>query len=389
LHVDLTANVKTRVIEEVRRFWSANPRFKALSVRGEYAEKERSQESIVIRTSGGNRADQDPDNYRGVINSYVLMARFRDHPGVFLDWIREDSRAIQKNGGVFPSPPGVYYIQLTDDRHFLVDSLLDQFAEKLTQLDPTSYRTARSFVKGSLRVHEMPNQYLLFEGIDYTVELDTQDKPTGRIVLSESVPSGRWLQASYRYPGEVLGPSDESPQGFEVHPDLANNHAIPGVVLAFNDQLQAGDILTVIVQPYRRPAYLEYGGRWQINLEGEILARDSHTRSRLLDRTVGFLWGVARPYLATEEYELTDVQNTGESEEIYDEGGEDYLFTGTFSATVEVEWSVHVPLVLAISMVDFYSFEEIKYMAGISNGDLADLSTTAKTLSHIKLVACV
>lgn len=349
--------MKRRFISELRKYWSYHPKYRddlVPNIQGKFSFSERPQHGIVIKTGSGNRMDLSADNYVGVVESYCLLTRVRNKPGLSIEWVREDSIAIQNNGGMFPSAPGIYYIDIvqpdkdldTEERRcayaantdlvFYVDPLLDVYAEPVALPDGVSGQLAHVPTK-SLRLFEKPSNWLLEEGVDYTLDVDAGGKVTGGITMLKPLTGGRWLQADYRYQGESVGPFPL----VEMH---ANNSAIPGVVLAFGRRVQAGDQLAVMVHDIRRPAYLEYGGRWDLNVEFDIFSRDVYAQQEISDQTVMYLWGVLRSHLSHQGIEITDISLGGESEEVYDENGDDYFYNYNFSMTCQTDWSIHVPL---------------------------------------------
>jgi hypothetical protein len=84
--------------------------------------------------------------------------------------------------------------------------------------------------------------------------------------------------------------------------------------------------MAVVVHPIRQPVALEYGGRWDINLEFEVIARDVYAQQEIADFSVIYLWGILRSRLAKEGIEMTEISLGGESEEVYDDTGDDYYY---------------------------------------------------------------
>ena len=348
MYFQLTGACKRRFIEELRRYWSYHPKYRddlPNNIQGKFSFKERPQYGIIVKTGSGTRVDLSADNYLGIIESYCLLTTVANKPGLSIEWIREDARAIQQNGGSFPSAAGVYYIDVQDENPdaptgnlvFYVDPLLDVNHEPLVLQTPTTVQLQRPPLAGTLRLYEMPSGFKYVEDINYTLDKDPSGSLTGGITLLTPLTGGRWLEADYRYPQESRGPYPIK----EMH---ANNVAIPGVVLAFGRLCEAGDQMAVMVHAVRCPAYMEYGGRWDMSLEFDVMARDVYAQQEITDRTVMYLWGVLRSRLSHQGLEITDVSLGGESEEVYDETGDDYFYTSSFSMTVQTEWSIHVPL---------------------------------------------
>ena len=385
--------MKRRFVEELRRFWQTHPKYRedlVPNIQGKFAFTERPQHGIIVKTQGGNRVDLSADNYLGVVESYCLLTRVKNKPGLSVEWVREDSIAIQQNGGIFPSPAGFYYIDIVEEMNattgrdevvFYVDPLIIQAHEPVAIIDETSAQLLRPSVPGTLRLYEQPSGFRLEEGVNYTLDTAPDGQTlTGGITLLTPITGGRWLQADYMYPGETTGP-------WPIREMHANNKAIPGVVLAFGRQVEPGDQLAVMVHAIRRPAYLEYAGKWEINLECDVISRDHYAQQEIVDRTVVYLWGVLRSRLSHMGIEITDVQLGGESEEIYDENGDDYFYNATFSITAMTDWSIHVPLDAWLRTVAPLTRSQAKAIAALDDEDLTGQTGNIKVLEGLGLEA--
>lgn len=337
------------------------------NIQGKFSFQERPQHAIIVKTSGGNRMDLAADNYLGLVESYCLLTKVKDKPGLSVEWIREDGRAIQENDGRFPSPPGFYYLDIVEEGGvlvFYVDPLLDVGNEGVSLLTPTSAQLQRVPLKGTLRLYEMPSGFRLVEGVNYTLDTNPDGKLNGGITLANPLVGNRWLQADYRFPTESRGP-------FPITEMHANNTAIPGVVLAFGRRVEAGDQLAVMIHDIRRPAYQEYAGRWDITLDCDVMSRDVHSQQEIYDQTLVYIWGVLRSYLSHQGIEITDVSMGGESEEIYDENGDDYFYNASFTLTAQTDWSLHVPLEGWLRAAHPSTRAQLKEIAGLPDDQLA------------------
>ncbi len=388
MYFHLTSSLTDKFIHELRQFWQYHPKFRGMvdNIQGKYSFKERPQQSIVVKTSGGSHVSLSPDHYKGMVMSYVYLAKRVGKPGLSVEWVREDAVAIQNNDGRFPSPPGVYYIDvvdgatngLTTKMGFFVDPLIDVRSEQVTSIDASTYQLATPPLAGTLRLFEMPAGFLLRETVNYTVTLDEQDKPTGEIKLIEPLTGGRTLQADYRWVDESRGP-------FPLVEQFADNRAIPGVVLAFGRRAEVGDQLGVVVQPIRYPSALEYGGRWTMTVEFEVMARDVHDQREIYDWSVMALYAIARSRLSTEGIEILSVGLGGESEEVYDETGDDYFYNASFTLDVETEWSQHIPLNVWLRQVAPLTEAEAKVIAGLPDDQLPGRDGDIKALADLGL----
>ena len=380
MYYQLTDAMNRRFAQELRRYWQHHPRYRDIvdNIQGKYSFEERPSYGIIIKTGSGTRVDLSADNYVGIVMSHVYQAKYKNYPGVAVEWVREDAVAIQNNNGRFPSNPGVYFIELTEDEEFFVDPLLDVYREQVTKVTDTTYRVQHAFLDGTLRLFEMPAGFQLREPQNYTAERDAQGKPTGDILLTKPLTGDRWLVADYRWPDASTGPH-------KLYPMRANNAVIPGVVLAFGRRNEKGDRLAIVVQDIRRQSAMEYGGKWELTLDFDIMARDPHAQREIADQTVIYLWGILRSQLAHEGIEIMDVSLGGESEEVYDETGDDYFYNSSFSVTVQTEWAIHVPLNVFLRQAAPLTVQQAEALAGKDDDELAGESGNIKALESLGL----
>lgn len=350
MYFHLTEATRRRLIKELRGYWSLHPRYQDLvdNIQGKYSFAERPQFGIILKTGSATKVQFSADNFVGTVQSFVTLAKIPGYVGTSVEWIREDSLAIQANGGRFPSPPGVYYCEMATDNTFFVDPLLDVRDERVTMATNSEGILQSIPFAGSLRVIEMPSGRLLRPGVDYTVGADQVT-----IYLATPLGHGMALSADYRVAGQSTGPWPvEAQSGF--------NKAIPGVVLVFGRRYQKGDRWAVIVSQAREPAYLEYGGKWELGIDIDIIARDVSSQAEIADQTAMFLWAILRPNLIDEGLDITDVSMGGESEEVYDETGDDYFYNASLSLTLQADWFMMVPI-----LPRFLSYQEnIKNLPG-------------------------
>jgi hypothetical protein len=380
MYFALTEAMKRRFVLEMRRFWASHPKYRDIvdHIQGKYSFRERPQYGIIVKTSGGNRVDLSADNYIGVINAYPYLAKVGAYAGLSVEWVREDSLAIQKNGGLFPSLPGVYFMEITGANEFYVDPLLDVYAEPVTMVDTITGQLQNAPLTGTLRLFEMPAAYQLVEGTNYTLTLDPAGKPTGEIILAQALTGGRTLTADYRHAAASTGPH-------EFHPMFANNTAIPGVVLAFGERSEVGDRLAVVIQDMRRPACLAYGGQWELTLDFEVMSRDVYAQQQIADMTVIYLWGVLRAAMSSEGLEMTELSLGGESEEIYDDNADDYFYNSTFSLTVRTNWEIYVPLNIFLRQASFMTLEQSQAVAAMTDDQVASFNNNLRMVENLGL----
>lgn len=343
---------------------------------------------IVLKTSSANHVSLAADNYQGMVHSHLHVAKVERplgddiegfFPGTALEWVREDGLAIQRNNGTFPSPPGIYYLDILapgdpngfpNHPSFFVDPLIFVPDEVATQLSPTEYVVqSGSFLPNTLRVYQMPGNLELFSPANYTADPDT-----GEITLINPLTASEFLSVEYKYPAASTGP-------WGLRENFANNKAIPGAVLVFGRAIEAGDRVAVRIYDRRQPAALEYGGRWDISVDFDVIARDPFAQQEITDRTITWIWSVLRSRLSREGIEISNISMGGESEEIYDEAGEDYYYNASFSLTAQTDWQLHVPLAACIRRVQPNTEANRQLAATLTPAELADVD-----LSGIQVV---
>jgi hypothetical protein len=383
MFANLTESIKRRLLQELRRFWSDDPNYRdslVPNIQGRYSFQERPQQGIILKGASANAQSLSADHFQGTVVSYVNLTRVLGHPGHSIEWVREDGLAIQRNAGRFPSPPGVYYIQVLREPYgsptpseqlvFYVDPLLEILDERPITLGPRLLEVSHgAFHPGSLRVYEMPGNIVQYEGIQYSA-----DPATGQITLTDPPAPNTYFSIDYRYAAESRGP-------FLLPVNGSNNNAIPGVVLAFGRRAQENDVMSVVVGRSREACALEYGGRWEINLDMDVMTRDVLATGEVTDRTIMFLYTDLRARFAGEGIDLSQVSMGGEAEEAYDENADDYFYTASVSLTLQTEWSVHVPLNWEFNRILPNTLEEEEAISGLSGDQL--YATGSPTGIHV------
>ena len=378
MFANLTEALKRRMIQEIRYYWSKEPQYKdslVPNIQGRFSFEERPQQAIILKGQSANPFQLSADHFQGTIVSYCYLTKVYGQRGTSIEWVRENGTAIRANNGTFPSPPGVYYIEVrvetVDVRGvpeerlvFYVDPLLEIIDERATMLTPLLYEVAaQSFHPGSLRVYEMPGNIPYYDGVNYTA-----DPTTGQITLATPLASGTYLSVDYRYTGTSTGP-------FPLPENGANVDAIPGVVLAFGRRAYDGDIMAVVIGDRREPVAKEYGGRWEMSMDMDIMARDVYAQGEITDRTLMYLYTEARERLSTEGIEITQASMGGEAEEVYDENGDDYFYTASISLSVMTDWAIHVPIGRTLNRVETNTVSETEMVSGLTDDQLVEMGS--------------
>jgi len=388
MYYNLTGALTNRIIQELREFWALHPQFPDLpdNIQGKFAFKQRPQHAIIVKPSGSSHTRLAADNFIFHLVSYIFQYKLKDWPGLSVEWVREDSSAIQRNEGRFPSPPGIYFIDIVQvpgydsvtgqvvNGQFMVDPLLDVRDEKVTMVTSTLGQLMNTpLVSGTLRLYHMPFGGLLYEDVNYTI-----DYASGEITFLQPISSGTWVSADYRHPGATTGPH-------EFVFNYANHQAIPGVVLAFGRRAFVGDKLAVVVQETRSPSALAFGGRWETSMDLDIWARDVDEQREMSDMTAIYLEGILRSYLSNEGILLRSVQIGGESETVYDDNADDYFFNGSISLSLETEWEIHVPLARYIRSASPLNIEQARLLTQLRDDELADFETNLRLVEAVGL----
>ena len=75
----------------------------------------------------------------------------------------------------------------------------------------------------------------------------------------------------------------------------------------------------------------------------------------------------------------------GESEEVYDETGDDYFYNSSFSITVSTQWSIHVPLGVFMRQVSPQTVAQSKLTAVMSDEEVAQQKNNIQSLESLGL----
>jgi hypothetical protein len=193
---------------------------------------------------------------------------------------------------------------------------------------PTTIELLGTPVANTVKIIEYPSR---MNFTDYTISGET-------ITLNEPLPKGITLEINY-----VEYITDFEP--YEVRPDYTYSELIPGVLIHFGRYLNDGDQQAVIVYEDRKPVYKEYGGRFDVSVDIDIIARDVHSQADISDHMMVWIWGVLRDKLTSWGLHMSEVSYGGESEEAYDENGDDYFYNSSVSFTLQTDWFIHVPII--------------------------------------------
>lgn len=335
----LTLAVRDRVIKELRSFWNDHPRYPdfAKNIQGKYSFDERPQFGMVVRTGGANNVVLSMDNFLGTLEGYVYIASFPGKPYGSVEWVKEDVYGTRE--------PGVYHITVAEgtsldpsvvEHDFYIQKYLRVSEEPPIFSAPNVIELSGLPIEGSLRIIEYPSGRYL-DPSEFSLEGTT-------LTLTEQPSKAFKYKVMYTELSTQTGP-------FRVRPSTAYREIIPGVVLAVGRRLRAGDEMAVVVTDEREEVAHEFGGRWDVSVDMDLIARDVHSQADIADQTVVWIWSSLRPRLANLGIELSDVSLGGESEEAYDDNGDDYFYTASISFSLQTDWFIHMPLVVPINAI--------------------------------------
>lgn len=336
--------LKVKVISYLKERLSGHPLFKNTQiVYNHHPDLEREKTSILVTGSSADYIRLSPDNFLTTECGTVSLATVDVQPGKFIHWATKNCTE-QLPAGVDPVDPGVYYLRVTEvceqDREFTVavkvlrrvddeEVLFNYAGESQVLLEVAPMRGC------SLSLRE--NHRRLEPDVDYTL-----DENTGVItfVPGKEPTLGTRILATYTYidTSVTYGPE-------QVNFNTASLSLLPGVIVAFSDNPIVGDTMVVIVTEEREQVALVFGGRVGITLNFQTKAMDTPTAEKIADLVVTELQGPIKMRLELEDIPTSEIDISGESQDMEDatEGNPAYFFD--LSANYETEWHYRVPLV--------------------------------------------
>jgi hypothetical protein len=338
---------KRRLIEELRDSFEKNPYFSKMSafIQDKYTFEERPQQAIIVKGSSSDRVILSPQNFIGTMHSYIMKATIGSYPAIFIEWIREDTIAIQRNNHVFPTPPAIFLVQLLAVDALMakgqiqverVRSIIDEPLITFETGTETTATLADEPMNGSIKLFTS-NAYFLIEGEDYTVEAQV-------ITFTTPFQAGTSIIADYKVWDGFIGE-------FAIEAYTAYNQIIPGVVIAFGNRLKVGDRCAIVVTPTRTAAFQEYGGHFNMSFDLDIIARDPKQAEQISDFSVMALLDKKELF---EDDGLTlneGPSQGGEAEDVYDEEGNENYHTQSVKVGYLTDWAYYKPLPITIAQI--------------------------------------
>jgi hypothetical protein len=357
----LTNATKKRVIREIRKILYDHPRYRQdhENVQNKYAFSQRPQRGVIVNSTSGDRVRLSADNYIGQLSSFVMLTTVEDKPGTSIEWVRENFNILEQTSpqrDVFPSPPGVYFIDIKEvpdegkdtPGQFTVEPILTIHDEPLilfqTSADTEAQISREHLYPGSVRLW-LDGRKQLIRRVDYEV-----NEESGAVTFLKTTPTGSAVHADYRYRTPTQGP-------YLFKQGESNESAIPGAVIAFGERAQIGDCMAIVVTDERTDVAKIYGGKYEISFDLIAFVRnDAEDREKLSDYIIHSFLDIQNR-LGFEGLELLDISPGGENEEIYNATDNTYYYESNISLSLRVDWETHLPLPVVVSRVELTSRE--------------------------------
>jgi hypothetical protein len=187
---------------------------------------------------------------------------------------------------------------------------------------------------------------ILGESGDYSI-----NAMTGEVTFLQPFLPGDQIIADYMYPTSPSGP-------YVVEKNQSNNQIIPGVVLSFGESFEDGDKICVGVYDKRDHVADLYGGKSDVSMDFEILARDPMDRESIVDYLLMYFHQHENERFGDDGLCITSVSGGGESEDIYDETEDSYYYRSSVSVSFQTDWEFYVPRPLYIERISPLSYEQ-------------------------------
>lgn len=384
----LTSATKKRLIEELRQILYAHPKYRADSknVQNKFSFAQRPQRGIIVNNASADRVRLSADNYMGRISSFVMQAMVGEKPGTSVEWVMEDKSLLERyspSRDVFPSPPGVYIIEILEVPNeprqvpgtFSLEPILTVSDELLLVFGEDAQLSRQNIYPGAVRLW-VDGRRPLVAGVDYSV-----DYAEGLITFLKPVLPEFNVYADYRYKLPT-----QSPVYYRT--DSTCYDAIPGAVIAFGDRHEVGDKLAVVVGQTRAETAEVHGGKFEVSFELIVFSKDPEDRERMSDHVVTSILE-RQNQLGFDGLELLDISPGGESEEIYVTEIDDYYYDGAVSVSARVDWEVYTPLPVEIYRIETVSKgeeQEHGFLDGSAKPDLVQVKARVSELAGIAAV---
>lgn len=370
----LTSATKKRVIKELKKILADHPKYAPdqNNVQAKYGFSERPSRGIIVNNASADRVRLSADNFIGHLHSFVMSTPFRNSPSTTLEWVTENQGLLEKYSAkrdIFPTAPGVYLLTVTripDEAReipgqFTIDPILTVLTEPVIRFTNTNDQDAQLS-----RQNIYPNSVNLWLGgrsklirdVDYHL-----DEAEGFITFLKPCPTGVTVYADYRYQLPQAGP-------YPFFREQSDVTTLPGAVLAFGDRPQMGDQTALVVTDERTETAEIFGGKFEINFDLVIFAKDSEDREHMSDYVIGKFLALQN-VLGFEGLELLDINPGGENEEVFNPETDEYYYESSVSLSIRVDWETWIPKPIVLDRAEFVS-EEVEKTHGYLDGSVPD-----------------
>ena len=91
-YIYLSGPIKNKVLRELRASFSAHPVYQKVAqwITTSFPFEERPQQGILLKSVSSEPLKLTPSNFLGTVLSSVSLAKFKDVPGTFVEWVKED-----------------------------------------------------------------------------------------------------------------------------------------------------------------------------------------------------------------------------------------------------------------------------------------------------------
>lgn len=164
----------------------------------------------------------------------------------------------------------------------------------------------------------------------------TVDYTQGILTLLKIPIPNNSFEVSYRWSVGTTGP-------YTVEKNSSYNNIIPGVILHFGSKFAVKDKLVVLVGENRKVCADEYGGRYEVEVDLNVITPNPMEAELLADLVQECLWSENKVYLDYIGFHLRNVSPSGESEEVIDESTGDTDAQVSINVSATADWFRRVP----------------------------------------------
>ena len=243
---------------------------------------------------------------------------------------------------------GAYYLKvdsfddITNSFNITIDKLegiKDESLVLTTLISPVSGVLNHLPIKNSVRVYHMFSQYnkIPLHSDEFTV-----DYSTGVVTITNDEFTDNFL-VDYKFDAGSDGP-------FAVKINEAHNEHIPGVVIAYSNEILDGDTAVVLLGSPSVATSKVYGGKITVNATLNIFAKDQQTLQDITELAWQYLnieWREKKAYFGI----YMDKPVITSSDQTADYDASVPFYTSTIEVPCLCDWNYEVPLLYGIDSI--------------------------------------